>query len=376
MEDMKKVIGHRLREARRKFGLRQKEVADRAGFPAHQIISQIEAGKRDIKAWELAAMAKVLKFNVMDLLADEQPEEAPILWRESPGKAAIESEHYFRRKCQDYLLVECTSGAKKGHQLPRSDIPVTEMDYSDAEHLAHQASNEMGLGSRPASSLVHILESKYKVKIWYANLDDGSAATTWGEFGPAILMNSNQAPWRRNYNFAHELFHLLTWDTDDAESWKENIDTWDQIERLANSFASHLLLPGDELRDEMDTYIENKQISYDDLVNIARNFEVSTSALLWRFVGLRWMSRNAVKEILDSDEFQSIDKKSMPGAWDHPPEIPERFIRLAFAAYMKEQLSRARLAELLEASMFDLSDKLRKYGLDEEADYEAKITVA
>jgi len=30
----------------------------------------------------------------------------------------------------------------------------------------------------------------------------------------------------------------------------------------------------------------------------------------------------------------------------------------------------------LETSMFDLSGKLGKYGLDEEADYEAKITVA
>jgi len=39
-------------------------------------------------------------------------------------------------------------------------------------------------------------------------------------------------------------------------------------------------------------------------------------------------------------------------------------------------LSRARLAELLETSMFDLSDTLGKYGLDEEVDYEAKITIA
>jgi hypothetical protein len=88
------------------------------------------------------------------------------------------------------------------------------------------------------------------------------------------------------------------------------------------------------------------------------------------------LDREEVWEILDSEEFQSIDRKSMHGAWDHPPDIPERFVRLAFAAYMKGQLSRARLSELLETSMFDLSDKLREYGLDEEADYEAKITVA
>jgi len=376
MKDMKKTIGRRLREARQSLGLRQGEVARRAGFPVHQIISQIENGKRDVKAWELAALAKVLKFNVLDLLAENQPVVAPILWREDPGDVAVEAERYFRGRCQDYLMVECASGAKKGRRLARSDMPVTEMDYSDAERLAHQTSEEMRLGSRPASSLVQILESKYKVKIWYADLDGGSAATTWDEFGPAILMNSNQAPWRRNYNFAHELFHLLTWDSDDAKSWKEDPETWDQIERLANSFASHLLLPGDDLNNEVDKYVEDNQISYDALVNIARNFEVSTSALLWRFVSINLMDRTTVRGILDSDEFQSVDRKSMHGAWDHPPEMPERFVRLAFAAFIKGQLSRARLAELLETSMFDLSDTLGKYGLDEEVDYEAKITIA
>jgi Zn-dependent peptidase ImmA (M78 family) len=358
------------------LGLKQKEVAASAGFSAHQIISQIEAGNRDVKAWELAALSKVLKFNVLDFLAVEQPAESTVLWREDPGGVAVEAEVFFRQKCHDYWVVENASGAKKGPDLPVTDMPVTRMDYKDAERLAHQTSKEMGLGSRPASSIVHVLENKYKIKIWYADLDGGSAATTWGEFGPAILMNLNEAPWRRNYNFAHELFHLLTWDSDGADAWKVDVETWEHIERLANSFASHLLLPGDELSDEADKYIEDNQISYDAMVNIARNFEVSTSALLWRFVSLRWLDREEVWEILDSEEFQSIDRKSMHGAWDHPPDIPERFVRLAFAAYMKGQLSRARLSELLETSMFDLSDKLREYGLDEEADYEAKITVA
>jgi len=44
-------------------------------------------------------------------------------------------------------------------------------------------------------------------------MEEGSAASAIGPFGPAILMNSKEAPWRRNYNFAHELFHLITWES-------------------------------------------------------------------------------------------------------------------------------------------------------------------
>lgn len=375
MESAKKALGVRLRTARHKLGLKQKEVADKAGFPAHQIISQIEAGKRDVKAWELATLTKVLKINVVDLFAEEIPKEAPMLWREDPGDLAMEAEQSFRRRCDEYWMIEQACGIKARPKLPEYGKYVTEMTFEDAEQLAHEASKVMDLGARPASSLVHVLENKYQVKIWYADLDDGSAVTTWGDFGPAILMNANQAPWRRNYNFAHELFHLLTWDSNEAEHWKEDEETWENIEKLANSFASHLLLPADELDNELTDQVEENQLTYASLVEVARNFGVSTSALIWRMVSLRWITREEAESALASEEFRTIDRQSMPGLWDNPEKLPERFVRFAFSAYMRGNLSRTRLAELMETSLFDLNDKLREYGLDEEADYEASITV-
>lgn len=376
MEGVREVIGVRLRDARRKLGLKQKEVAAKAGFSAHQIISQIEAGNRDVKAWELATLAKILKISITDLFAEKARREAPMLWREDPGETAREAEQSFRRKCREYWMVEQASGIKERPSLPEHGRPVTEMTFEDAKTLACKTSKEMDLGARPASSLVHVLENKYHVKIWYAALDNGSAATIWDDFGPAILMNANQAPWRRNYNFAHELFHLLTWDSDEAEHWKEDEETWKNIEKLANSFASHLLLPAEELDNELAEHVEDGQLTYASLVDVARNFEVSTPALFWRMVSLRWITREEAEDALASEEFKTIDRKSMHGLWDNPEKLPERFLRLAFSAYMRGNLSRTRLAELMDTSLFDLTDKLRKYGLDEEANYKARITVA
>ena len=65
------LLAQRLREARERLDLTQKELAEAAGFPDHQIVSQIEKGERDIKAWELATLASALSVNIQDLLGPE-----------------------------------------------------------------------------------------------------------------------------------------------------------------------------------------------------------------------------------------------------------------------------------------------------------------
>ncbi|MCL0048467.1 helix-turn-helix domain-containing protein [Dehalococcoidia bacterium] len=51
-----------MRTSRERLGLSQEELANRAGFSVHQMISQIEKGKREVKAWELVNLVKVLRY--------------------------------------------------------------------------------------------------------------------------------------------------------------------------------------------------------------------------------------------------------------------------------------------------------------------------
>jgi len=57
MESAGTVLAQRVREARKRAGLTQEQLAEAAGFSAHQMVSQIEKGERDVKAWELANLA-------------------------------------------------------------------------------------------------------------------------------------------------------------------------------------------------------------------------------------------------------------------------------------------------------------------------------
>jgi len=55
--------------------------------------------------------------------------------------------------------------------------------------------------------------------------------------------------------------------------------------------------------------------------------------------------------------------------------LPPRFVRLGFIAYQKGKVSRARLAEYLETSLFDLKTVLLEYGFDKDVEYEIKTQI-
>ena len=56
---------------------------------------------------------------------------------------------------------------------------------------------------------------------------------------------------KRNFDLAHELFHLLTWNIFTTCRLQNTQPTEDE-EKLANAFASQLLMPDDALRERID----------------------------------------------------------------------------------------------------------------------------
>ena len=235
MADLRKVLGNRIRNARMRLSLSQHQLAKEIGFSASQIISQIEKGERDVKAWELVNLAKALRVDVSQLLNVEEPKPfAPVLWRKDPktDKELIEAE--FLQHCEQYALLEKLCDVIIKEELPTRAVDPEALTYEYAEALGEEIRNHFELGSRPASCLSGILEEKYGVKIWYENLDEGSAASTKDSFGAAILMNSTEAPWRRNFNFAHELFHLITWPTFSTKSLYEDRELWKEVETVVS----------------------------------------------------------------------------------------------------------------------------------------------
>ncbi|HEY0462625.1 MAG TPA: ImmA/IrrE family metallo-endopeptidase [Polyangiaceae bacterium] len=58
-----------------------------------------------------------------------------------------------------------------------------------------------------------MLEEQCGVKVFHLDFEPrGTAASSHSAgFGNAVLLNKKNPKWRRNFDLAHELFHLLTW---------------------------------------------------------------------------------------------------------------------------------------------------------------------
>jgi Zn-dependent peptidase ImmA (M78 family)/transcriptional regulator with XRE-family HTH domain len=370
MDDHRKVLGSRIRDARVRLSFTQETLARETGLSSAQLISQIEKGEREVKAWELFNLAKALFLDISQLATiEEAPPIVPVLWRESPSadKEVIEAE--FLKRCRQYAMVERLCGCVMEKSLPTKKLNLNSMNFSDANKLGEQIWSELQIGSRPACALESMLGNDYGIKIWYKNLgEDGSAAAAKGPFGAAMLINSQEAPWRRNFSIGHELFHLITWE----DTTKGGVSE-ERVEKLANAFSSALLLPMTPLREAFEPRIKTGKVENSDLIEVARQFDVSTSALVYRLINLGWVEREEMEKILGESTFKSQDRTSRMGKWLQPPAIPERFVRLAFLAYQKGNLSRARLAEYLNVSISEVGDILQEYGLNEEIDYQAEV---
>jgi Zn-dependent peptidase ImmA (M78 family) len=222
------------------------------------------------------------------------------------------------------------------------------------ERIKNEAQNMrryMDLGGRPALSLGKTLEEDYGVKIFYDSLGEmGAGMSVQGDFGLAVLLNIDDAPWRRNFSLGHELFHLLSPDELKAESAE-------RIEQLANCFSSHLLLPSETIYEFLQSKTSEGKLSYRDIVEAAREFCVSSEALIWRLVDIQKIKREDAWQVLRDESFRALDRASFP-KWNRPSPLPERYHRLAIMAYELGKLGLARLAEFLEASIVDVAEEI------------------
>lgn len=373
-EEFKERLGARIRAARERLRLTQQQLATVAGFSHLQTVSEIERGARDVKAWELAKLARALHLTISDLLAATSLPSPAVLWRKTPDNQE-RLEALFLERCRQYRLLEELTGNIREIPLPVLPLDLKSLTHNGASALGEKTAQTLGLGVKPATALADVLEDDYGVKLWYEDLgDNGSASCTTGEFGTAILVNAREPRWRRHFSIAHELFHILTWNSLPPDLPTTDLTSSQRVEALANSFAAALLLPAGAVLAEAERRTREGKIAIQDLIDLARQYQVSTDALLWRLVNLGWLEKEQVEEILAEPEVQKLDAISRRPDRDQPVIPPKRFVRLAHLAHTRGDLSRARLAELLNTDLVDLDDTLAAYGLADAPSLDAALT--
>jgi len=381
--DRNKVIASLLKKERESLKYTLKDVSQSMGFSNYQTLSSIESGEREIKAWELSKLAEIYGRKIDYFIHGQSGYSQPrVLWREPiKTEGTIEAQRRFLLFCENYKrLLELTNEAdiKSASPLPLSNKKEFKKGgFHYVDEFAEECQHVLNLGRRPAHSLPNVLEQLHNILVLYMDLGiAGSGASTSGDFGKAILINSLDAPWRRNYDLAHELFHLITWDIfSEEEIYLKSKNDKSEVEKWADAFASAVLLPAEEVRREFFKRLENNKIAYINLIEIAMEFRVSIEALLWRLVNLNLLRRRDVEKCIRDSEIKDIDKKMRIIDWaDEKPYLSTRYIALAIKVLQMGRISKAKFAEYINKPFSEVSSFLKKYGYDENEDYSIAFT--
>jgi len=374
-------ISSAVRELRGRANISQEDLAAGVGLGSGQIISQIEKGERSLKANEVVRFAEFFRVATDVLLTGEMPKEnSEVFWRgEADLAGRAEDEALFFDRCRRYAFVEELVGEYSPSTVPRYDLDLARASFEDVEKLADDVRNALRVGDRPGPVLRAALENEWKVKIFFSDLQSGSGAAVRGDFGDAITENSGEAEGRRAFSVAHELFHLVTWNSGVAQIPDLTDTQKRRVEQLANVFASALLLPAKELKREVYNSGVEQGARLLDVVGACRAFSVSAAALAWRAVNLGWLAAENVDQVISAIRgkraMMDSNLSSEEGGNSH--ELPERFVLLAFRAFVGGQISIGKLAKLLETTVGMLNPTLAAYGLDLDSDaYQTEILSA
>lgn len=361
-------IGKRLKIARESIGYTLDKASQESGIGSSSLC-EFENDRREPKFSHLSKLAEVYKKKIEFFLTDEPLIENLMLWRDKPNneEEARKTETEFYQLCEQYRDLEILLDDAKESKLPLPNIAdPAKFDYDQAELFAKQVHERFLLGDVPIASLKKILEEVYYVKIFYLNFSGSAISRVWEKFGPAILLNAKNKQWRRSYDLAHELFHILTWNVFRNRS----IDESEDEDKLANAFASRLLMPEESIKDRVKQSLNGKgQISLDRLDDIAREFDVSLDALVYRIARLFKFRKIDTDKYLDAAK--KIAQAHKPRPSYEPSRLPERYCDLAQRALNEGKLSLMQFAKYMGISY----KKAQEYLIEDEDFTDEKVSI-
>lgn len=361
-------IGQRLQIARNAIGYTLEKASAESGI-GQSSLSDFENSKREPKFSQLSKLAEVYKRSIDFFLTDRLPAEPIMLWRDGPHiiEELKETEAEFRRLCQQYHKLELCTGETRKAVFPQADVVnPDQFSWPQAESFARRVHNYLCLGDIPSTSLKRILEERSYVKIFHLEFTGSAISTVSEEFGPAILLNNRNASWRRNYDLAHELFHLLTWSMFRVKSKEPS----ENEEQLADSFASKLLMPEESLQQRIATMIdEHGGVRLEQLDDLAREFGVFLDAMVYRISTLFRIKKEDTEQYLVAAK--QLAKFHKPRESEKPETLPARYCDLAQRALRDGRLSLMQFAKYMGISY----KKAQEYLTDDEDFTDEKITI-
>ena len=336
----------RLTLARKMRGKTMTETAQLAGV-SRQSISAYENARQTPTIDVLKVLAHTLSVPVTFLTAGEVSEL-------SPESVSFRSLSRLPARTRDRAIgaavvaLQMFEWFDRKFVLPDPDIP--DWHFVDPETAADSLRAAWGLGTEPAPSLIHLLESRgvrvFAVARVAENWPGLDALSFWHGVTPHILVNTSKPPSRLRMSLAHELGHLVLHQNAGSAASRD-------AEREAMMFGAAFLLPRESLiasgvrTVDMDALLDLKSVWGASIAAIARRlFEIGLLP--------KWQYRLAFIEINSRGW-----RKTEPGERSLPVESSQ-LLHKVLTSLRSEGITRSEIARRLCLYVDDLNEVLSR----------------
>jgi DNA-binding XRE family transcriptional regulator len=381
-------LGRRIRAAREACRMTQDEAARHIGVSRPTFV-QIEAGHRTVSSLELDRLAYLFGRDIRELVADAFVEEDALaaLFRAQADVAGQPAVLEKLRECmaigreltslEQLVGIDRELTSVQAHPLPP---PKSRWEaIVQGERLAEEERRRLGLGSAPAPDLAELLESQ-GVRTGLVDLPDDVSGLTLSDrrSGLIVVVNRAHHRLRRRFSFAHEYAHVVV-DRDHFGTISRASSRDDLVEVRANAFAACFLLPengvrqlvsglgkGKPSRVHAEVFDEAGILSVEgrskpgtqslqlyDVVALAHHFTVSRPSVLYRLRNLRFLTEAELAQLKALDEagkgkqLAELLGLPEPRRTEARSSLKHRMLGLALEAFRRDEISRAKLRELV-----------------------------
>jgi len=281
-------IGLRVREARDRVGVTQKELGQRTGL-SESALSRIESGARQLASHELRAIADALGVATGELLGYSGPSPRLAVAARVARESRPEALDAAVGRLEDLLevddLLTRIAGQPVSPPRPKLDPPQGHSPRSQGLALAKQVRRELGLGVAPLPDLFMLLEERFGIDVDMRPLPEKvHGLATAGDGFAYVLVNTTDVWGRQRFTLSHELCHLLVDDLDtlviDAPADLGGRTGPD--ETRADAFAAHLLAPEEGIQQ----WLAGRPVDDQLAVGLVYWFGMSLEAMCNRLVDL------------------------------------------------------------------------------------------
>lgn len=313
----------RLKQARDAKWMSMSELAARTGV-TRQAISQYENGSCEPATESLGRIAGELGLPRQYFFKRAGEISA---YKETPSsfRSMARSASKSRRQAEVYFswMASILDTYVAFIDLPPVNLPAfdaCDFDYfteDDIEELAEKTRTAMGLGVGPISDLTLLLEN-HGVIVAQAPLHaDLDGLSSWFAGRPLVLLCSHTNAFRRRFDLAHELGHLIMHRTLSEEDLEDR-ERFNQIERQAYRFAGAFLVP--QVAIESEVY----RVDFESLMELKKRWKMSVAAIIVRLAQVGSITDQKKRRL-----FQMLNQRNArrhePLDSEYTPEAPVLF---------------------------------------------------